>query len=377
MNIRITGLELSWISVPFLKPYALSKRYGTLTNAQAVIVKVHTNQGLVGLGEADPMNPFTEETPATVCAVMRDLIAPVILGRDPTRVGTLELAMDEKIQGNLQARGAINMALHDLAGKAAGLPAHALLGGKIVDELPILGPIGSGTPDEDHADIEQWLDMGYGTIMIKMGALPIADDIRRMVSADKAFGDRVKLIVDANQGWSVFDSLQFMHGINGHWPRLIEQPVARHDLEGMRRIGSAALCPVSADEGVMSLQDAREHLDRRAASVFSVKVSKNGGISKARAIAQVAQAFGVKVLMNSMLEFGITQAASLQLGCTLPNLLDVGHAYMSVVRMKEDVTDFAGYLNGGTVKVPTRPGLGVEINDEVLRTYTLERLEIS
>jgi muconate cycloisomerase len=308
---------------------------------------------------------------------MRDHIAPVILGQDPTQIGTLELAMDEKIQGNLQARGAINMALHDLAGKAAGLPAHALLGGKIVDDLPILGPIGSGTPDEDHAEIEHWLDMGYGTIMIKMGALPIADDIRRMVAADKAFGDRVKLIVDANQGWSVFDALQFMHGINGHWPILIEQPVARHDLEGMQRIGSAALCPVSADEGVMSLQDAREHLDRRAASVFSVKVSKNGGISKARAIAQVAQIFGVKVLMNSMLEFGITQAASLQLGCTLPNLLDAGHAYMSVVRMKEDVTDFAGYLNGGTVKVPTRPGLGVEINDEALRKYTLERLEIS
>jgi muconate cycloisomerase len=373
----ITGLELNWISVPFRRPYALSRRYGTLAHAQAVIVRVHTNQGLVGLGEADPMNPFTEETPATVCAIMRDHIAPVILGRDPTQIGALEMAMDDKIQGNLQARGAINMALHDLAGKAAGLPAHALLGGKIVDDLPILGPIGSGSPEDDHAGIEQWLDMGYGTIMIKMGALPIVDDIRRMVAADKAFGDRAKLIVDANQGWSVFDSLQFVHGINGHWPRLIEQPVARHDLEGMRRIGSAALCPVSADEGVMSLQDAREHLDRRAAKVFSIKVSKNGGISKARAIAQVAQAYGVKILMNSMLEFGITQAASLQLGCTLPNLMDVGHAYMSVVRMSEDVTDFAMNINGGTVKVPERPGLGVEIDEEILRRYTVESLKIT
>jgi len=377
VKIRITHLELNWITVPFAKPYALSKRYGTLSSAQAVIVKVHTNQGLVGLGEADPMNPFTEETPATVCAVMRDHIAPVILGRDPTQIGALEMAMDEKIQGNLQARGAINMALHDLAGKAAGLPVHALLGGKIVDGLPILGPIGSGSPDEDSVSIEQWLDMGYGTIMIKMGALPIADDIRRMVAADKAFGDRMNLIVDANQGWSTFDSLQFVHGIQGHWPRLIEQPVMRHDLEGMRRISEAALCPVSADEGVMSLQDARAHLEHRAASVFSIKVSKNGGITKARAIAQMAQAFGVKILMNSMLEFGITQAASLHLGCTLPNLLDVGHAYMSVVRMKEDVTDFASNLQGGTVIVPERPGLGVEINDEVLRKYTAERLEIS
>jgi muconate cycloisomerase len=219
--------------------------------------------------------------------------------------------------------------------------------------------------------------MGYGTIMIKMGALSIADEIRRMVAADKAFGDRTNLIVDANQGWSVLDSLQFVHGIHDHWPRLIEQPVARHNLEGMRRIGEAALCLISADEGVMSLQDAREHLERRAASVFSIKVSKNGGITKARAIAQMAQAFGVKILMNSMLEFGISQAASLQLGCTLPNLLDVGHAYMSVVRMQEDVTDFARNLHGGTAMVPQRPGLGVEINDEALRKYTVERLEIS
>ncbi len=129
---------------------------------------------------------------------------------------------------------------------------------------------------------------------------------------------------------------------------------------------------MSADESLVGVHDAAALIRAEAVDVFSLKVSKNGGIAKCRQIAQTADAFGIKCLMNSMLEFGITQAASLQLGCTLSNLLPIGHAYGSVVRMADDITDFGRNVSGATVRVPDGPGLGVALDEEKLKKYTLE-----
>ena len=110
--------------------------------------------------------------------------------------------------------------------------------------------------------------------------------------------------------------------------------------------------------------------------VLSIKVSKNGGLDKSKLIAQMAAGFGLKCLMNSMLEFGITQAASLHLGCTLTNLMDCGHAYGSVLRMSDDITDFDQNISRGIVTVPSAPGLGVNLKEDKLEKYTIDRLKL-
>lgn len=374
--MKIDRIELFHISIPFAKPYKLSKVYGTRYDAEAVILKVHTDEGIVGLGEADPLNPFSDETPATVMVVTRDMIAPHLIGQNPIHISALESHLDMMVHGNLLARGAVNMALFDIVGKAHNLPAHMLLGGLFQDKLPLLGPIGSGTPEEDASEIQQLIEEGYKTVMIKMGALPIADEIQRMIAAHEKFGERIKFIVDANQGWTLAETLEFIDGISGSRPALIEQPIERDDVEGLKRIRSYAPCPLSADEGVASIREAATLIREQAVDAFSIKISKNGGLSKARKIAEMTQAFGLKVLMNSMFDFGITQAASLQLGCVLPNLLDMGHAYMSVLRMSDDITDFAKNISDSIVTVPPEPGLGVMLDEEKLKKYTVERITI-
>ncbi len=374
--MKITAIEICHISIPFVKPYALSKIYGTLSHAHAVIFKIHTDGGIVGLGEADPMNPFTEETPASVMVVTRDVIAPYLIGQDPTRISAIESELDDVIHSNLTARGAVSMALYDIVGKLHNIPAHVLLGGAIHAELPILGAIGSGTPDEDAAAIEALLDQGHTTVMIKMGALPIVDEIKRMIAAQKRFGGRVPLIVDANQAWGLAETLAFFDGIGNHRPDLVEQPIQRWDIDGLKRIRDRAPCPLSADESLTTVNDAANLIRERAVDVFSIKVSKNGGIYKSKQIAAMADGFGLKCLMNSMLEFGITQAASLQLGCTLNNLLDCGHAYGSVLRMSDDITDFGQNISQARVTVPASAGLGVRLNEEKLKKYTQDYLKI-
>jgi muconate cycloisomerase len=375
--MKINRIELFHISIPFARPYALSKAYGTLRDAHAVIFRVHTDKGIIGLGEADPMHPFTEETPSTVMAVARDLIAPHLLGRDPTQIAILEKALDRFVQSNLTARGAVNMALYDILGKVTTLPVHSFLGGLQNTSLPLLAGVGSGTPDEDREALEEQMEEGCKSFMIKMGALPISDEIVRMIAVRNRFGKEITILVDANQGWDLSEAMAFVDGIHAYRPDLIEQPVRRHDLDSLRRIRDRAPCPVSADESLSTIHDGTLLIRERAVDVFSIKVSKNGGLDKSRQIAAVADAFGLKILMNSMLEFGITQAASLQLGCTLPNLLEVGHAYGSVLRMSDDVTDFRKNLSNQIVTVPEGPGLGVALDEGKLKKYTKEYLDIN
>lgn len=374
--MKITGIELFHISIPFVKPYALSKIYGTPTQAQAVIFKIHTDGGIIGLGEADPSTPFTHETPASVMVVTRDVIAPHLIGQDPTLIPMLESILDKAVLGNLTARGAVSMALYDIAGKVNNIPVHTLLGGCYHSRLPILGAIGSGTSEEDADAIEEWIDQGCNTIMIKMGALPIIDEIKRMSFVKNRFGNKIIIIADVNQGWDVTETLAFFKGTGNSHPDMLEQPIDRHNLDGLKQIRDKAPCLLSVDESLDSIHDATRIIRKRAADVFSIKISKNGGLCKSKKIAQLAEAFGIKCLMNSMLEFGISQAASLHLGCTLTNLLDMGHAYHSVIRMSDDITDFGQNISHGKVTVPPGNGLGVTLDEDKLKKYTKEYLKI-
>jgi L-alanine-DL-glutamate epimerase-like enolase superfamily enzyme len=374
--MKIKCVELFHISVPFAVPYKLSKKYGTLTHAHAVVFKVHTDSGIVGLGEADPMNPFTEETPASVMMVAKDHIAPLLLGKDPREIPRIESELDQMVSGNLTARGAINMALFDIKGKACNLPVYSLIGGLYHKQLPLLGAIGSGTPEEDKVAIGNLMNEGHTTVMIKMGTLPIEKEIKRMISAREWFGKEIFFVVDANQAWSVFETLAFIDGCRGYLPDLIEQPVAYYDIHGLKRIRDTSPVPISADESLMTTHDAQTLIRERAVDVMSIKVSKNGGIRKAKLIADSLGLFGYQCLMNSMLEFGITQAASLHIGCTLNNLIPAGHAYGSVLRMSDDITDFEKNISHGTVMVPKESGLGVALNEEKLKKYTKSYLKI-
>ena len=374
--MKITNIELSHIAIPFVKPYRLSKTYGTLHEAHAVIFRVFTDEGIVGIGEADPMSPFTAETPASVINVTRDMIAPHLIGRDPKQIAIVESTLDDVVEGNLTARGAVSMALYDIIGKANGLPIHTLLGGLRHSQLPLLFSVGSGTPEETVAVIQAQMETGCRCFMIKMGALPIAAEVKRVIAVREQFGDAISVIIDANQGWEVAEAIEFIDGIRDYHTDLIEQPIKRGETEGLKRIHEHSPFLLSADESVTTVNDAAELIREKAVDVFSIKISKNGGLDKSRQIAQMADGFGLRCLMNSMLEFGISQAASLQLGCTLSNLIDLGHAYGSVLRMSDDITDFGRNISQAVVTVPSASGLGVAVDEEKLKKYTTDYLNL-
>lgn len=374
--MKITQIEMFEVTVALAKPYRLSKVVGTKEWTHAIILKMHTDEEIVGLGEANPTLKIGGESPSTVKATLEHDMAPILLGEDPLALNRLEQALDNIIRANWAAKAAVSMALYDIAGKFYGLPVCRLLGGSVVSELPVLWPLGSGSSEEDLETIEDKLKEGYRTFMIKMGALPITDEIERIVSLRKHFSDDIGLIVDANQGWTRFEAERFMQGLGDYQIDLLEQPLPRWDDFGYARLRNIAPWPISMDEGVITIGDAKKLINRQVANVFSIKIAKHGGIGKSRAIASLAGAYGLKCMMNSEIEFGITQSASLHLGCTLHNLVACGHAYMSPLRLGCDVTDYGRLVTNGKVRVPESPGLGVRLAEAVLQEHTKNHIQI-
>ncbi len=368
--MKVTRIDAHHVVLPLVQPYKLSSRYGTVTEAHAVVVELHTDEGLVGLGEANPMPPFTQESWGSVFAAIRGYLGPGLLGRDPTDLLAVNATFDAVLSGNLLAKGALDVAMWDLLGKALGVPVHKILGGALRDSVPLLWPLGSGTAEQDLHRIRRKMHEGYRTFMIKMGALPIATEVERVKAIESTFGGRIRVNVDANQGWDLPGTLSFMDATGDCSLDFVEQPVPRNQAWALTPIRSRATHPISADEGVQSLDDATMLASRHLVDVFSLKISKNGGILRSRNIALIAQAFGLKCLVNSMIELGISQAAGLQLAATIPNLLDCGHCFMSTLRLKGDVTDFADFIQEAVVHLPPGPGLGIALDRERLEHYS-------
>lgn len=375
--MKITMIELFQVSIPLMNPYRLSKVYGTICDAQAVIVKIHTDEGIIGYGEADPMPPFTEESPAGVMAAIRDYLGPRLLNEDPGSIALLGAKMDSLMCGNNTAKGAIDMALYDILGKERKTPLYALLGGIYRSEIPLLWPLGSGSPEEDVEQINEKLSEGYRTFMVKMGSLPIAEEVKRIKAIIGRFGSDIHVIVDVNQGWEVAEALEFISALKEYRLEFIEQPIARWNVKGLRRIRERSAFPLSADESLISVHDAVTLIQEQAVDIFSIKVSKNGGLSGAKKIAILAEASGIKCLMNSMLELGISQASALHLGCSTPNLLDCGHCYMSTLRLSDDVTDFSNHIEEAIAKPPSGAGLGINIDHDKIERYSQGYLKIA
>jgi len=370
--MRIVSIEIIETCIPLKKPYKLSKRYGYLENTKPVVIKIHTDEGFIGYGETDPMGRFTGETPETVAAVLKTDLAPAVLGEDPTNLHVVHETLDAVVRDNHMAKGAIDMACYDLLGKASGMPVYRVLGGSLYEELPIMGSIGGGSIEETVAAANAEKDKGYHSLMVKVGGDPVHDG-ERVLAVRDSLGRDYPLIVDANQGYDVSSALKFIGIARQADPVLFEQPVDAENIEGIAGIRKKCGVPISVDESILSYRHAQEVIRLEAADVFSIKVCKNGGIKATLQIIELARSKGIDILFNSMIEEGITQAASLHIALTTSNLFPFGHAYFSPLRLAADITDYSSNIVEGKVRAPRSPGLGIRILEDVLDSFTIRK----
>ncbi|WP_411964801.1 mandelate racemase/muconate lactonizing enzyme family protein [Haloferax sp. YSMS24] len=354
-TVRVYRCEL-----PLSTPYQLSSVLGELTHAEPVVVEIETTDGHRGYGETDPFIPFTQDSARSVVALLDEFLGDALADVDVTNPNEVHNRLDA-VYGpdNHLVKSAVDMACYDLLGKVTGRPASDFLGGRVHDEIDVLQPLGNVPADECARQTRALEAEGFSTFMLKTGYFSIDEDIARLRAIREATGDETDVIVDANQGWDVRTAVEFAERAVEYDVAFLEQPVPADDVDGLRRVREASPIPISADESLFSVRDARRLIEADAVDIFSIKVAKHGGLREAKHIVDMAEAFDVACYMNSMIETGFTQAASLQLGVSTNALVDVGHAYMSPLRLGETLTDFDQQITDGTVTPSDDPGLGV------------------
>ena len=213
--------------------------------------------------------------------------------------------------------------------------------------------------------------------MIKIGTDWKLDAARTLV-AREAVGEDFPLIADANQGWDIDTAVSYGRAVGSANLLFFEQPVKYWDVAGLAHIRRKVPMPISADEGVSTIQDAKALIENDACDYFSIKISKMGGIKKAKQICEYADNHGIKLFFNSMLEEGITQVSSLHVASSVSNILmTTGHSFFSTLRLQGDITDFCTWTKEGITYVPEKPGLGFEINYENLDKFTIQTILVN
>lgn len=364
--MRITALETTLITATINPEIMIISSLGSHRLSRYVLLRIHTDEGVTGLGEATVMPGWSGETPEGTCALMARYFAPELIGQSPFDVERIMKAMDRAVVDNSFAKAAVEMALLDIQGKKLGIPVYDLLGGRCRDTaIPVKFVVAATEPEIAIRNAQRMVATGFDTIKIKVGRGNPEADVERVRRVREALGDQVRLTVDANGGWTVADAIQTIRKLEPFNLVLVEQPVHRKDIRGMAYVRSCVGSPIMADESVFTVADALEVIRLDAADIISVYPGKNGGILKARLVAQVAEAAGKPCHIGSNLELEVGSAAMAHLAVSTGNIVSdrypadiIGPLY----HLDRTTAEPFG-VGGGFAKTPEGPGLGIAFDE--------------
>ena len=365
-SARIVEVE----AIPYAVPYRRPARFasGAVERADNVLVRIHTDAGLVGHAEAQP-RPYTYgETQASIVAAIRGWFAPRLLGMRPGAIEEARAAF-AGLAGNHCARGAVDVALWDLLGRLAGVPCSTLLGG-YADRVAVAHMLSFDTPEamaDDAATIHA--EHGVRTFKVKVGRDPQLD-IAAVAAIRDALPDAV-LYADANRGWTREQAMDAGDALIGLGVVAIEEPIAIEDRRGRTLLAERWDVPLAGDESCLSLTDVRRAIDEGAVGQVSVKVARTG-FSESRDVLGLCRAERMPVVIASQYEGALGALASIAFGAAFA---DTASRPVEATNFRDLGTDLLAELPriaDGHVAVPTTPGLGYVIDEDALAAARTE-----
>jgi len=359
-KLKITDVEIFLFDIPLTSPFRIA--IGEMKAANDLLIRIRTDQGVVGLGEACPFPPITGETQATNAAAARS-IRDMLIGKDPLAIDALLREIGPLVHSNPSAVAAFDMGLHDILGKVAGLPLFRLLGGtKNTFETDITTSL--DTLENMTAESKKYADMGYKTLKVKVGLDP-DEDFARLSAIRAAIGRSVAIRIDANQGWTVPQAVYALRKMEPLAIQFCEQPVLASDTAGLRAVRSQSPIAIMADEALFGPADAVKLIRAEACDTFNIKVMKAGGLLNSIRIAHIADAANMRCMVGCMLESKLALTAAAHVVASQANIV-----YADLDGNSEHVID--PIVDGITVKagvltLPEKPGLGCDVDPAFLK----------
>lgn len=345
---------------------AIISSLGAHIVGQYVLVRVKDDMGREGLGEASVTAIWSGETQAGVIALVKEYLAPLLVGADPFDLEWIARRMERTAFANSFARAALEMALLDLQGKILNVPVYKLLGGRDPEArgIRLKFVVGAVEPDVAAARARRMTDAGWTCIKVKVGRHEHPRvDLERLRAVRDAIGPNVMLTVDANGGYTVDQAVWAAKRMEAVGVTLFEQPTRRGDHRAMAAVRRKSEIPIMADESVFTPQDALEVIRHDAADVLSLYPGKHAGIRETQQIAKLAEAAGVVCTIGSNLEREVATAAMAHVTTCTANLRCerfpgdlIGPLYYT-----EALTKTRLRYEVDRLFVPEGPGLGIEL----------------
>jgi len=366
--MKIRDLSVMAVEIPITQPVKMAN--ATIRKADILLIRIDTDEGLYGLGECAVAPYFTGETKGGIRYALENLARPILIGQDPFRVEYLASRLDAVLLGNHSVKGAVDIALYDLMGKALGVPLYQLIGGKNRERVRATWHVAHWDPALDRAEAEAGMSRGFSVFKLKVGNPDFRTDVACTKAVREVLGDR-DLRPDANQGWNSAEAVRRIREMEAYGITFFEQPVKWWDMAGMAKVAAAVDVPIVADEGIFTAQDAYRYLQAGATEIINMKLLKAGGITGALKLAHVAEAANIPLhISGKIAESSISTAAAVHLAVALKEIaydLSTTSHYLT-----DDVVTEPLLPRDGWMVPPEKPGLGLVLDEKKVQHYTVK-----
>jgi L-Ala-D/L-Glu epimerase len=358
--VRITAVETIPYALPFREPYVTAR--GRLERREIVLVRLRTDEGVEGLGEAVPLSLRGGAPLEAVVHEIRERAEAELIGAPVANPGEGTVSVAATRPGPVAA--ALEMACLDLAAKASGIPVWRALGAQSARPVSCNATLVAGPPGTVAGAAEQWAQRGFSTFKLKVG---VPGDVGQVQAVRETIGPGARIRVDANGAWSPQEAILRLTAMERHGIELAEQPAA--DLEDMALVRDQTAIPIAADESVASPDDARRAVELGACQLATVKLAKVGGTTAARQVAE-----RLPVYLSSALDgpVGISAAAHLAQVLTREGrAAGLAQGLATQLLFADTIASRECEVREGMLHLPEGAGLGVEIDEAALERHRL------
>ncbi|WP_243292706.1 dipeptide epimerase [Bacillus sp. FJAT-47783] len=363
--MKITAIHLYAIRLPLHQPFIVS--YHAYDDMPSVIVKLETDEGIVGYGEAVADEHVTGETWEGIFSTIKHTLAPVLLGENPMNIEKIHEKMNQTVYGNPSAKAAIDIACFDVMGKKLNQPIYQLIGGRYHEEFPITHVLSIAEPEEMAEEAALMIKKGYQSFKMKVGT-DVKKDVKRIQAVRERVGNDVAIRVDVNQGWknsaTTLRALRSLRHLDIDW---LEQPVVADDIDAMAYIKSMTDIQLMIDEGLKGPREMRQIIQKQAADKVNIKLMKCGGIHPAVKLAHQAEMAGIECQVGSMVESSVASAAGFHVAFSKKMITSV--ELTGPLKFSKDIGNL--HYDVPFIRLTEKPGLGVDVDEETLQHLTV------